>query len=54
MITKEVGIVISKEIKKSDYLDYAASQLKEELQKGWKIGGIVYSTTEDKKVVLFI
>ena len=54
MITKEVGIIIPKEIKKSDYLDYASKQLKEEVDKGWKIGGITYSTTEDKKVILYI
>jgi len=54
MITKNAKIIIPKNINKSDYLDYAAKQLKEECDKGWKIGGIIYSTTEDKTVVLYI
>lgn len=53
MVEKRMKVTFPKNINASQQLDYAREALKEELSYGWKIGGIIYSTSQEKTVILY-
>ena len=54
MLKKEMKVTFPKNATASELLEHANKVLEQELAKGWKIGGIMCSKSEEKTVILYI
>lgn len=53
MLQKKVIITVPENIKASDLLPFAEKALKEYTDQGWKVGGIVHTSSLEKPVILY-